>query len=175
MKFDSKSPLFEIIYLRKTHQETILSHSHWLYPQEGRSRFLLKNPKNMNHNYDVINLCFDETRQKVFAQHHSELGEKTWFWVNILFTLIKVRSFFTLVVTELYQKVRKLPVSQNFPRKTTPEVLVECHQFFDESTESWVTERFFIFILFINWWVTWYGQKYFHISYCHNVAERNQR
>ena len=30
----------------------------------------------MNHNYDVINLCFDETRQKVFAQHHSELGEK---------------------------------------------------------------------------------------------------
>ena len=74
MKFDSKSLLFEII--RKTHQETILSHSHWLYPQEGRSRFLLKNPKNMNHNYDVINLCFDETRQKVFAQHHSELGEK---------------------------------------------------------------------------------------------------
>ena len=74
MKFDSKSLLFEII--RKTHQETILSHSHWLNRQEGRSRFLLKNPKNMNHNYDVINLCFNKTRQKVFAQHHSELGEK---------------------------------------------------------------------------------------------------
>ena len=121
MKFDSKSLLFEII--RKTHQETILSHYHWLYPQEGRSRFLLKNPKNMNHNYDVINLCFNKTRQKVFLK-------KTWFWVNILFTLIKIRSFFTLVVTELYQKVRKLPVSHNFPRKTTPDVLVECSSIF---------------------------------------------
>ena len=74
MKFHQKSLLFEIN--RKTHQKTFFCLFQWLNPEEARSSFPLKNSKNMNHNYDVINLYFNETRQKVFAHHHSELGEK---------------------------------------------------------------------------------------------------
>ena len=173
MKFDSKSLVFEIIW--KTHQETFLCHSHWLNPQEGRSRFLLKNPKNMNHNYYVINLCFNETRQKVFAHHHSELGENNLVLSEYSICFDKSPEFFYFGCHRTLSEGQEIASKSEFSAQDHSGSVSRQSSIFDEITQSWVTERFFIFILVINWWVTWYGQKYFHISYCHNVEERNQR
>ena len=51
-------------------------------------------------------------------------------------------------------------------------VLIEIPHLKSLITQRWETDPTWPFILFINWWVTWYDQKLFYISYCHNVEEK---
>ena len=46
------------------------------YGQKDHSKICLKNPKTINHNYDVINFYFNEGTQKTFARAHSKLVNK---------------------------------------------------------------------------------------------------
>ena len=56
------------------------------YGQKDHSKICSKNPKTINHNYDVINFYFNEGTQKTFARDHSKLVNKiAFFWIIYAF------------------------------------------------------------------------------------------
>ena len=101
--------------------------------------------------------------------------EHILFWPSIWRPHTKIQMSTAINVTELYRKVRKLTEGQNFSRGTIFRFLIKTLHFSSLITQCGVTETFTSLLMFIGWWITWYGQKHFRALYCYNNLFWNHR